>query len=78
MCPGSGRDSVDATDAVYGFDLMIGARYHIFPALTLGLDIGLSYLVFDADDDPDTAFDEPSVTTLTAYSALVLAIELPL
>ena len=68
----------DATDGIYGFNLHAGGRYHLWPALAVGLELGLSYLIFDADDDPDTDYDEPSTTSLTVYSALTFSIEAPL
>ena len=62
---------------LYGFDLLFGGRYHIWPALTVGAELGLSYLIFDFDADPDSV-DQPSVTTLTIYSGLTLTIEVPI
>ncbi|MCS6800192.1 MAG: hypothetical protein NZ898_17000 [Myxococcota bacterium] len=74
----SGRDVREATDGLYGVDLHVGARYHPWPAIALGAEIGASQLWFDADENRDTRYEEPTVSTLTTYSALTLDVELPL
>jgi len=79
-CTGSGDamiTSQDTTDTILGFDALLGGRYHIWPALTIGAELGFAYLVFDFDADPVTG-DPPSVRAFTFYSALTLALELPL
>jgi hypothetical protein len=68
----------EATDGIYGLAALIAGRYHVWPALAVGAELGFSYLVFDFDDDPDTMFDEPSVTTLGFHTGLTLSIEVPL
>jgi hypothetical protein len=75
---GADPEVEDRSDGLYGLDLMLSGRYHIWPALSVGAELGFSYLVFDFDADPTTGDDRPSITTLTFYSALTLAIEVPL
>jgi len=70
-------DTQERSDGVYGLDLLFGGRYHLWPALSVGAEVGLSYIVFDYDADP-AGGDRPSVTTLTFYSGLTLAVEVPL
>jgi hypothetical protein len=77
MCPSSSM-STDATTGVYGVDAMFGGRFHLFEAFTVGLEFGLSFLVFDPEDIDSTPFEEPSTTSLAAYSGLSLAIEVGL
>ena len=67
----------DSTDTVLGFDALLGGRYHLWPALSVGVEVGFAYLVFDFDADP-MGGDAPSVRAFTFYSALTLAIELPI
>lgn len=68
---------IDTTDTVLGFDALLGGRYHLWPALSVGVEVGFAYLVFDFDEDPVTG-DPPSVRAFTFYSALTLAVELPI
>jgi hypothetical protein len=67
-----------ASDGIYGFGAVMSGRYHIFSALTIGTELGFTYLVFDFDDNPETPMDEPSVTTLGFHTGLSLSIEVPL
>lgn len=77
MCPTS-TTSVDSTTGIYGVDALFGGRYHLFDALTVGLEFGLSFLVFDPEDLESTTFEEPSTTSLAAYAGISLAIEVGL
>ena len=77
-CTGETITVDETADGVYGLNALVGGRYHVWPALSVGAEVGLSYLFFDVDEDPDTDYDDPTSTTMTVYSALVLAIELPL
>jgi hypothetical protein len=70
-------DTQERSDGVYGLDLLFGGRYHVWPALSVGAEIGLSAIVFDYDADP-AGGDQPSATTLTLYSGLTLAVKVPL
>lgn len=77
MCPSS-MTSTDSTTGIYGVDALFGGRYHLFDALTVGLEFGLSFLVFDPEDLESTPFEEPTTTSLAAYAGLSLAIEVGL
>jgi hypothetical protein len=77
MCPSSST-STDSTTGIYGVDALFGGRYHLFEALTVGLEFGLSFLVFDPEDLESTTFEEPSTTSLAAYAGISLAIEVGL
>ena len=67
-----------ASDGIYGAGLLLGGRYHIWPALAVGVELGFTYLVFDYDSDPDTDMDRPSVTAFGFHTALALSVELPI
>jgi hypothetical protein len=77
MCPSSST-STDSTTGIYGVDALFGGRYHLFDALTVGLEFGLSFLVFDPEDLETTTFEEPTTTSLAAYAGVSLAIEVGL
>jgi hypothetical protein len=77
MCPTSTM-STESTTGIYGVDALFGGRYHVFDALTVGLELGLSFLVFDLEDLESTPFEEATTTSLAAYAGVSLAIEVPL
>ena len=68
----------EASDGIYGFGLMLAGRYYVWPALSVGTELGFTYLVFDFDEDREMMLDPPSVTTLGFHAGLTLAIEVPL
>ncbi|MEM9189994.1 MAG: hypothetical protein AAGF12_12500 [Myxococcota bacterium] len=75
-CREGGRgETQEAVDGLYGFDAILGGRYHIWPALYVGAEVGLSYMVFDTDEDPDNPGTDPTIITLQVYSSLVVGIE---
>jgi hypothetical protein len=80
-CPGGPgqpgeRDTQGATDAVLGFDVNVGGRYHLFDPLILGVQIGLTHLWFIPDNGPLEMV--PTTETTTFYFGLSLSLELPL
>lgn len=81
MCPnGPGapgeRDTVGGTDAVLGFDVHVGGRYHLFDPLVLGLEIGMTHLWFVPDNGPMET--TPTTETNLFYFGITLGFELPL
>lgn len=70
------RDTTGSTDAVLGFDVHLGGRYHLFDPLVLGLEIGLAHLWFIPDNGPGET--EPTNETNLFYFGITLGFELPL
>lgn len=72
------RTEDSASDGIYGAGALLGGRYHIWPALAVGVELGFTYLIFDYDQDPETDMDRPSVTAFGFHTALALSVELPI